>query len=53
MFTIFSCSISVTVKSQKGVPSFHLHQKAYVLGFFTELKLSYHHVCYIEMVKNV
>ena len=29
MFTIFSCSINVTVTSQNGVPSFHLHQRAY------------------------
>ena len=27
MFTIFSRSINVTVTSQNGVPSFHLHQK--------------------------
>ena len=30
MFTIFSCSINVTVTSQNGVPSFHLHQRAYM-----------------------
>ena len=30
MFTFFSCSINVTVTSQKGVPSFHLHQRAYM-----------------------
>ena len=30
MFTIFSCSINVTVTSHNGVPSFHLHQSAYV-----------------------
>ena len=27
---IFSCSINVTVTSQNGVPSFHLHQRAYM-----------------------
>ena len=31
MFTIFSCSSNVTVTSQNGVPSFHLHQRAYML----------------------
>ena len=30
MFTIFSCSINVTVTSQNGVPSFHLHQRSYM-----------------------
>ena len=30
MFTIFSCSINVTVTSQNGVPSFKLHQGAYM-----------------------
>ena len=30
MFTIFSCSINVTVTSQNGVPSFNLHQGAYM-----------------------
>ena len=30
MFTIFSCSIDVTVTSQNGVPSFHMSQRAYV-----------------------
>ena len=30
MFTIFSCSINVVVTSQNGVPSFHLHQRAYM-----------------------
>ena len=30
MFTIFSCIINVTVTSQNGVPSFHLHQRAYM-----------------------
>ena len=30
MFTIFSCSINVTVTSQNGVPSFHLIQRAYM-----------------------
>ena len=28
---IFSCSINVTVTSQNGVPSFYLHQGAYML----------------------
>ena len=28
MFTTFSCSINVTVTSQNGVPSFHLHQRS-------------------------
>ena len=32
MFTIFSCSINVTVTSQNGVPSFHLHQRTYLCG---------------------
>ena len=30
MFTIFSCSINVTVTSQNGVPSLYLHQRAYM-----------------------
>ena len=30
MFTIFSCSINVTVTSQNGVLSFNLHQGAYM-----------------------
>ena len=30
MFTIVSGSINVTVTSQSGVPSFHLHQRTYM-----------------------
>ena len=30
MLTIFHCSINVTVMSQNWVPSFRLHQRAYM-----------------------
>ena len=30
MFTIFSCSINVTVTSQNGVPTLRLHQRTFI-----------------------
>ena len=30
VYNFFSCIINVTVTSQNGVPSFHLHQRAYM-----------------------
>ena len=54
MFTIFSCSSNVTVTSQNGVPSFHLHQRAYMWwGYLHTYNNHIFYVCCIEMVKNV
>ena len=48
MFTIFSCSINVTVTSQNGVPSFHLHQRAYMcMGLFTKNNLIFMFVAFM------
>ena len=48
----FSCSITVTVTSQNGVPSFHLHQRGYMwwgyLHTYSNLNV---HVCCHAMVK--
>ena len=53
MFTIFSCSINVTVTSQNGVPSFHLHQRAYICwGYLHTLNNLIFYICCIEMVKT-
>ena len=54
MFTIFSCSINVTVTSQNGVPSFHLHQIVYMWwgNLNTKNNLIFY-VCCIEIVENV
>ena len=61
MFTIFSCSINVTVTSQNWVPSFHLHQRAYTCikelicdwVIYTPKIFLFFYVCCIEMVENV
>ena len=39
MFTIFSCSINVTVTSQNRVPSFHLHQELICGGVIYKPKI--------------
>ena len=39
MFTIFSCVINVTVASQNGVPSFHMHQEFLCDGVIDTTKI--------------
>ena len=54
MFTIFSCSIHVSLTSVKRVPSFHFHQRAYMWWGYLHTKNNViFYVCCIEMVKNI
>ena len=49
----FSCSINVTVTSQNGVPSFHLHERLICGGvIYTPKIILLFYVCCIESVKT-